>query len=48
MISILFFAFLKYKKDAIFFNENMLRKTLGFGRMHGNKIFLFFKKRILI
>jgi hypothetical protein len=25
-----------------FFNENMLGKFLGFGRMHENKIYIFF------
>ena len=44
MISFLFFVFLKYEKDAIFFNEKMLGKTLGFDRMHGNKTFFIFLK----
>jgi hypothetical protein len=40
----IFFAFLKYKKDAIFFlffYKNMLGKLLGFGRMHEETFFLF-------
>jgi hypothetical protein len=41
MISIFFFGFSKHDKDAIFFNENMLGKVLGFGHIHGNKIFFF-------
>jgi hypothetical protein len=45
MISI-FFS--KHEKYAIFFNENMLGKFLGFGRMHENIIFLkyFIKNRV--
>jgi hypothetical protein len=34
MISIFFFGLSKHEKDSIFFNENMLGKFLGFGRMH--------------
>jgi hypothetical protein len=29
-----------------FFNENMLRKILGFGCMHENKFFFFLKGKI--
>jgi hypothetical protein len=43
MISIFGF-FLKTWKRCNFFNENMVGKFLGFGRMHENKIFFFFEK----
>jgi hypothetical protein len=33
------------EKMQFFFNENMLGKFLGFGRMHVNKIFFLFLKR---
>ena len=37
-----FFFFFQNMRKMQFFNENMLGKFLGFGRMHENKIYIFF------
>jgi hypothetical protein len=41
----IYIFFSKHEKDVIFFNENILGKFLGFGRMHEKKLF-FLKKNI--